>query len=431
MDKVLIILGTFLAFAGAVSSSMNPTVSSEAGAFANVSIRLPMDTTHDSDLIERTIKFQFNECRGSKSGTGPVAPFMVHVYWMNAVQDVLGENIEFIGKNTARTSIPMIDTVKWNNPNFHRQHFHIHKKIDWRDPEKGQQVTFYLVHRIRTNQTIDMIKRIPRAFQILKQHNCCIHEHYWDESVWDCTQLGFATGLDYRRYDPKQATAKFTRRILEQLPTLSPDQIPEFRLVFCTPTVRHADRRRVVSTKAYAVEVQAVDHFRMGKLLRTAFRGQRRFVLFKMRHSCLQAFENAIQYQNLKLSATAPTFELPAAMLDNNVPPGDHSDTAAAAAAAAGRPSVADADAASEAPPPDDAANTHTDGVVVDDGISSITTTSEVGRLQDELRRKQEEHNVQSERLSRMLEQSIQMNAMMKMMISAMASNVPPLDDTI
>jgi hypothetical protein len=274
-----------------------------------------LDTT---DLIERTIKFQFNDCRcvAEKAGRVPLPPFMVHVLWMKALQDALGDTVELISNKNGR--IPAVDTVTWSSPNLYKQHFHIHKKADWRNNE--QRTSIYMVHRIWTKESIDMIKRIPRVFQVLKEHNCYLHEHYWDETVWDCQQLGFIIGLDYRRYKPDKATKVLTQKILQQIPKISRKEIPQYRLVLSTPTVRHPDR--IISTTAYAVEVQAMDNHNMGKLLRTAFRGQKTFVSFRMRHSCLTAFENAIKYQNLWLSAAeAPTWSPPTRMTNNIVPP--------------------------------------------------------------------------------------------------------------
>ncbi|KAI2510644.1 hypothetical protein MHU86_3755 [Fragilaria crotonensis] len=290
--------------------------------------RVEMTACNVPDRIERTIKFQFNDCRRFAEKAGPVSlsPFKVHVLWMKAVQDALGDTVELISNKNRRMST--VDTVKWSNPNLYKQHFHIHKKIDRRDNE--QRTTFYLVHRIRTQESIDMIKRIPRAFQILKEHNCYLHEHYWGETVWDCQQLGFIVGLDYRHYEPEEATKVLIQKILQQVPKISRKDIPQFRLVLSTPTVRHPDR--VISTTAYAVEVQSVDNHNMGKLLRTAFRGQKTFVSFKMRYSCLTAFENAIKYQNLKLSAAGSPALVPppTRMANNSVPPvadHDHGDT--------------------------------------------------------------------------------------------------------
>ena len=288
--------------------------------------RMKTATINKSALIERTIRFQIK--------AGPVSPHMIHVYWMKAVQDALGSaNIELISNNNERIST--VDTVQWSNPYFHVQHFHIHDRTDWRNND--QTVTYYLVHRIRTSESIDMIKRIPRAFQILKEHNCYLHEHYWNETEWDCQQLGFMIGLDNRRYDQCQATEALTQKILMRIDYISRKQLPQFRLILSTPTVRHPNGV-VVSTKAYAVEVQAMHSHKLKKLLETTFLGKKSYVPFKTRHSSPKAFENAIKYQNLHLSkwdsqTVAPpspktTFVPPDAADDdnNNIP---HTTTAA------------------------------------------------------------------------------------------------------
>jgi hypothetical protein len=81
--------------------------------------------------------------------------------------------------------------------------------------------------------------------------------------------------------------------------------------------VRHPDR--TISTRPYEVEVQAMDGFKMKRLLRDAFRGQKRFVSFKMRHTCLQGFQNAIKLQNLKLTGGKSTKLTPGILATNNV----------------------------------------------------------------------------------------------------------------
>ena len=365
-----------------------------------------MTSDSGTEFIERTIKFQINESRGMKNKTGTVhaSPFMIHLQWMKALQDELDGKIEIIGNDNM--PIPTIDISTWSDKNHYKKHFDIHKKTDWRDhDENHQKVTFYLVHRIRTNQTIDTIKRLPRAFQILKKHNCYLHEHQWDESEWDCTQLGFIIGIDYRRYEPNRAAEVLTQKILARLPTLSRYRIPQFRLVLSTPTVRHPDR--TISTRAYAVEVQAMDGFKMKRVLRDAFRGQKRFVSFKMRHTCLQGFQNAIKLQNLKLTGGKSTTLTPPAMLaTNNV----------------AFPTVEDSD--NVAPPIVDVVGNEAPLVVVDDDISSITTTSQLDRLRARVAELERE-NAQWLLQRKLIEHEMRIDAMMERMTLLMPATPP------
>ncbi len=58
-----------------------------------------------------------------------VAPSIVHVHWMQAVQDAL--NTEVVIYNNRNRKVDKIDLIQWSNPLIHQRQFIMHQKNHW------------------------------------------------------------------------------------------------------------------------------------------------------------------------------------------------------------------------------------------------------------------------------------------------------------
>ena len=58
-------------------------------------------------LIERTVKFRF-----MPAGDGePVPPYLVHLHWIQAVQENFGQSVQIYNNNGC--VMPKVDTMRW------------------------------------------------------------------------------------------------------------------------------------------------------------------------------------------------------------------------------------------------------------------------------------------------------------------------------
>jgi hypothetical protein len=106
----------------------------------------------------------------------------------------------------------------------------------------------------------------------MKEYNFFITDHQWSETEWETTRICFVTNMDPSFYNCTQAHQKFNEMISGRsaLKSTRKLKIPQFRMVFSSPKVRHASH--TVSTKAYAIEVMQDTAAPMLDVLQTLFR---------------------------------------------------------------------------------------------------------------------------------------------------------------
>jgi hypothetical protein len=82
-------------------------------------------------------------------------------------------------------------------------------------------------------------------------------EHHWTETDWDTVSIGFVTNIDPGFYNNQQAQIKFHSILTKKLDSTTFHKhkvtIPQFKMVFSSPSINPAQQRRI-STKAYAIE---------------------------------------------------------------------------------------------------------------------------------------------------------------------------------
>ena len=162
-----------------------------------------------------------------------------------------------------------------------------------------------LVHRIITSASIASIKQIPEIHQILRDNNCYLNEHPWNEDAWDTTKIGFVTNFDPSFYTPDQAQMKFNELLKEKvklLNTRTKTKIPQFRMTFSSPKIR-SENNNIISTKAYAIEVKHDDTTNMLQVLKSLLRDTPVFVPFNMRNKFPEGFKKAVKYQTQMITS--------------------------------------------------------------------------------------------------------------------------------
>jgi hypothetical protein len=206
----------------------------------------------------------------------------------------------WISSATRTKNSTALISFKWtNNPLLHQQHFKIHRKSSGLDTNR--KTTAYILHRIQTNESISNIKSVPKIQKILRENNCFLTEHQWDETVWDTATIGFVTNIDPGYYTATQAHTKFLtmlqKRKSEINETRTKIKIPTFKMIFSSPAI-YLEKNTRTSTKAYSIEVQHSDQIPMMQLLKSLFNDNlSAFVPYTMRYKFPGGFEKAIKYQ--------------------------------------------------------------------------------------------------------------------------------------
>jgi hypothetical protein len=253
--------------------------------------------TKGSDFNEITLKFRF----ALKSSNDTVAPEVLHLHWIQLVQEAFSSEIQVF--NNKGAVMPKVDTMRWTLAQ-HSKIFTVHRPSPGfgspnKDQNRGKRTapSVYIIHRVRTSLSFKSLKNEHRVVDFLKEHNIYMTEHCWTEDVWHTVQIGFIMGLDPSFYSSNQAHEKMTKAILARAPNA---QIPKFAMIFCTPRVRMKSNE--VRTKAYAIEVEKSNASTMTNLMKQVCKDTHEFTPFQMRDRHPEAFVRLICQQTHLLS---------------------------------------------------------------------------------------------------------------------------------
>ena len=255
--------------------------------------------TKGSDFNEITLKFRFT----SNARQDTVAPEVLHLHWIQIVQEAFVSEIQVFNNNGA--IMPKIDTMRWT-PAQHSKNFTVHRptprfgspnKDHSRGTRNAVPPSVYIIHRVRTSLSFKSLKNEHRVVDFLKEHNVYMTEHCWTEDVWSTVQIGFILGLDPSFYSPNQAHEKMAKAIIAKAPNA---QIPKFVMTFCTPRVRM--KSNDVRTKAYAIEVEKFNASTMTNLMKQVCKDTHEFTPFQMRDRHPEAFVRIVCQQTHLLS---------------------------------------------------------------------------------------------------------------------------------
>ena len=271
----------------------NPASHDDMSEEVTVPIGRNPDENHQK-MTSKVVKFSF--VYDAKTAHR-VPPSIIYTHWMQAVQEALGDDIIII--NNHNKSVGKVSTITWADPTVHQKQFQLHQKTVGRDEKRN--TTYYILHRVQTKESLSKIKALPCVKKLLKDYNCFISDHQWSETEWDTTRVGFVTNIDPSFYNRTQAHQKFTE-IFQSRELVRKAKIPQFRMVFSSPQVRHATH--TVSTKAYAVEVLQENSPQMLQVMQTLFRDTPIFVPYTLRRKYPDGYEKAIRYQTHLLQGT-------------------------------------------------------------------------------------------------------------------------------
>ena len=246
---------------------------------------------NDQEFISKTLRFYFPPT--DRTRLDRIDPSVIHTQWMRIIQSSFGADVKIINNNNK--PVINIDTAAdaTKNAASHQQQFKTHYKQMGFTQSGTTKTAVTIVHRILIRVPFSQVKRHPSAFQVLKENNCFLREHLWDEIEWDVHQIGFVTGYNPKYYSPEKATMTLRARLCKALPR---EKIPKFHMVLKTHKITHQDRSS--STQAFAIEVPMSSVSKLLPAVKEVTKGTTDFVPFQMRRKNQDAFQGAIRYQN-------------------------------------------------------------------------------------------------------------------------------------
>lgn len=248
----------------------------------------------EQEMVSKVLKFSFVYSATTKHQI--VAPSIIHTHWMQSVQEAFNEDVVII--NNQNQHVEKISTVKWSDQTIHQKQFKLYQRTSGKDEKRN--TTYHILHRILTNVTVGEIKAIPSVKKLMKDYQCYVTDHQWNENQWDTIRIGFVTDFDPSFFNHTQAVAKFNTLIHSKMSKKA--KVPKFRFVFSSPQIRPTTH--TTSTKAYALEVLKEDSMEMLKLLEPIFQDTPTFVPYTLRRKYPDGYEKAIRYQTHLLTSS-------------------------------------------------------------------------------------------------------------------------------
>ena len=247
---------------------------------------------NDYEFVSKTIRFNFAPT--DRTRIDSIDPASVHIQWLRIIASTFGNDVKVINNYNKPVSSIQINTQTTKATSLkHEQQFNIHQKSAGVDSSGMSKVAFTIVHRILVRIPFGQIKRHPQAFQLLKDHNCFLREHLWDEQEWDVQQIGFVTGFNPKYYTPEKVTMSLRTRLSDGMPRA---KVPKFQTVLKTHKIFH--KERTSSTQAFSVEVPTHSAAQLISLMKESTKDTKDYVPFQMRRRNPDAFQGAIRYQN-------------------------------------------------------------------------------------------------------------------------------------
>jgi hypothetical protein len=169
----------------------------------------PVFPPHESTEI--TVRFEFL----LKNADAAKKVALVHTHLLSKIKEAFDDNVTIF--NNKNNVIKTIDPIDWT-PITHQSHFNLHASIG----SSTRKSKYVIIHRIRSTQSLSTICTYNTIHSLLKEHNCFMKEHNWDETVWDITQAGYLIGIN-----PKHYTSETANQIVSNLMTKkSPGKCP-------------------------------------------------------------------------------------------------------------------------------------------------------------------------------------------------------------
>ena len=244
----------------------------------------------DHEFVSKTIRFYF--APEDRTRLDSITPSEIHSQWLRIISTTFGPNVKIINNNN-KPVLKVDPNANASKETAHSHQFKQHQKSMGLTPTGCPKTSVTIIHRILTRIPFGQIKRHSSAFQLLKEHNCFLREHLWDEQEWDVQQIGFVTGYNPKYYTPEKTTMSVRARLCKALPKA---KVPKFQMLLQTHKINF--QGRVSSTQAFTIEVPTSSVPQLLPIINDVTKETQEYVSFQMRRRNPEAFQGAIRYQN-------------------------------------------------------------------------------------------------------------------------------------
>jgi hypothetical protein len=134
--------------------------------------------TIDHEMNEITIRFEFQP--SDREAAKQCA--IVHTHILLEMQTAFEDDIKIYNNKSA--ILPKINPILWNGPSLHQRSFVIHAKPG----TITRRTKYIIIHRVHTNQTMSTLCNYGTIAKLLRDNNCYMKAHSWEETTWDTSE---------------------------------------------------------------------------------------------------------------------------------------------------------------------------------------------------------------------------------------------------
>ena len=217
-----------------------------------------------------------------------------HIEVLRALSDC-AEQHDIIIYDNKNTKVINLYDQKWKDLDYFKNHFTVHSG------RKKLGMSFYVIHRVRTNMSVKMIKSDRNVFRALQGNNGYLKTHHWSEDVWKVQDIGFLLHYDPNKHPKEHVQAMLAEKI--KFHGIKPKEVPAYKLVHSSPNSKVNGTK--INAQAYSIQVESSHASKMDQVLKTIHKEDVKYVQYKMKGKMQAAYARAIQEQARYLQSIA------------------------------------------------------------------------------------------------------------------------------
>ncbi len=176
---------------------------------------------------------------------------------------------------------------KWKDVDYYKNHFNVHSG------KKKMGMSFYVIHRVRTNMSLSTIKSDRKVFRALQQNEGYMKSHQWCEDVWKIQDVGFILHFDPSKHPKEHVMEVLAEKFKNE--GIKPKEIPKYHLIHASPNTKVKGEK--INAQAYSIQVESINAAKMDKALKRIYKNDTKYVQYKMKNKMHEAYARAIYEQ--------------------------------------------------------------------------------------------------------------------------------------
>ena len=234
------------------------------------------------ELHELTLRFEFVV----KTKEDFQLTMLRHVEVMRSLSDC-SEMSEIIIYDNKNNKVTDFYDQKWKDVDYYKSHFTVHLG------KKKLGMSFYVIHRIRTNMSVSTIKSDRKVFRALQTNNGYLKAHQWSEDVWKIQDIGFLLHFDPTKHPKEHVQATLADKFKSH--RVKAKDIPPYKLIHSSPNIKVKGEK--LTAQAYSIQVESTNAAKMDQALKTIYKDDTKYVQHKMKGKMQETYAKALREQ--------------------------------------------------------------------------------------------------------------------------------------